>query len=335
LTITGPPPETAAPPEPPGPPPGEGRRVDLRSPRSRADRLFLAVLVGCAFTVLALIGGIVFFLLKQAGPAWGHEHFALLTRDTYNPAGRSFGLLGALVGSGTIAMIALVLATPIALATALAINEYVPGRLRAPLIGVVDLLAALPSLVYGLWGKYFLNDHLHNATIWLSHHAAFFPLFRTDGPQRDFSLFLAGIIVAIMVLPLMTAITREVMSQAPRSQCEAALALGATRWGMITEVILPFSRNGIVGGAMLGLGRALGETVAVSLVLLSNERVTSHILQPGGGSVSALIVRQFSGAGDLEKSALTVAGLTLFAVTLAINVAARAVVRRNAPGRTR
>jgi len=329
LTITGPPPKTAAPPGEPVPRPEE-QRVDLRTQRSGADRVFLAVLVACAFSVLAIIGGIVFFLLNQAGPAWGHQHFGLLTRDTYNPAGQSFGLLGALVGSVTIAIIALVLATPVALATALAINEYVPGRLKAPLVGVVDLLAALPSLIYGLWGKYFLNNHLHNATIWLSSHAAFIPLFRTDGPQRDFSLFLAGIIVAIMVLPLMTAITREVMSQAPRRQCEAALALGATRWGMITEVILPFSRNGIVGGAMLGLGRALGETVAVSLVLLSNERVTSHILQPGGGSVSALIVRQFSGAGDLEKSALTVAGLTLFAVTLAINVAARVIVRRSA-----
>jgi phosphate transport system permease protein len=138
-----------------------------------------------------------------------------------------------------------------------------------------------------------------------------------------------------MVLPLMTAVSREVMSQVPREQCEAALALGGTRWGMVTEVILPFSRNGILGAGMLGLGRALGETVAVSLVLLSNERLTSHILQPGGGSVSALIVRQFNGAGDLERSALTVAGLTLFAVTLAVNVAARAIVSRSAGKETR
>jgi phosphate transport system permease protein len=124
-------------------------------------------------------------------------------------------------------------------------------------------------------------------------------------------------------------VSREVMSQVPREDCEAALALGGTRWGMVTDVILPFSRNGIVGGAMLGLGRALGETVAVSLVLLSDERITSHILQPGGGSVSALIVRQFNGGSDLEKSALTVAGLALFAVTLAVNIGARAIVLRS------
>jgi phosphate transport system permease protein len=225
-------------------------------------------------------------------------------------------------------VVALVVAIPVALATALAINEYVPRRWRAPLVGLVDLLAALPSLIYGLWGKFFLDAHLHNTVIWLGRHAAFFPPFRIEGTQVGGSLFLAGIIVGIMIVPLITSISREVMSQAPRDQCEAALALGGTRWGMITEVVFPFARNGIVGSAMLGLGRALGETIAVSLVLLSNERVTSHILQPGGGSVSALIVRQFNGAGDIEKSALTVAGLTLFAVTLAINVAARAIVSR-------
>jgi phosphate transport system permease protein len=310
-------------------------KVEVRDRRSRADRIFRGVLVACASTVLLVISGIVIFLLKQTGPAWNHQHFGLLTSDAYNPAGKSFGLLGALAGSFIIAVVALVVAAPVALATALAINEYVPRRLRTPLIALLDLLAALPSLLYGLWGKFFLNDHLHNTAIWLGHHASFFPLFRVDGTQRDLSLFLAGIIVGIMVLPLMTAVSREVMSQVPREQCEAALALGGTRWGMVTEVILPFSRNGILGAGMLGLGRALGETVAVSLVLLSNERITSHILQPGGGSVSALIVRQFNGAGDLERSALTVAGLTLFAVTLAVNVAARAIVTRSAGKETR
>jgi phosphate transport system permease protein len=285
--------------------------------------------VAAASTVLIAIAAILLFLLQRSGIAWGHQHTGLLTTDGWNPAGRSFGFLGALTGSLTIAVIALVVATPVALATALAVNEYVPRRWRAPLVGLVDLLAALPSLIYGLWGKFFLDQHLHNTTVWLGRHAAFFPPFRIEGNQIGGSLFLAGIVVGIMVLPLMTSVSREVMSQVPRDQCEAALALGGTRWGMITEVVFPFARNGIVGSAMLGLGRALGETIAVSLVLLSNERVTSHILQPGGGSVSALIVRQFNGAGDIEKSALTVAGLTLFAVTLAINVAARRIVNRS------
>jgi phosphate transport system permease protein len=308
----------------------EEQKVDLRSPRSTADRWFRGVLVACASSVLVVIAGILLFLLARSAPAWDHQHLWLLTTDAWNPAGRAFGFLGALTGSLTIAIVALVVASPVALATALAINEYVPRRWRAPLVGLVDLLAALPSLIYGLWGKFFLDQHLHNTTIWLGRHAAFFPPFRVEGNQLGGSLFLAGLVVGIMVLPLMTSVCREVMAQAPRDQCEAALALGGTRWGMITEVIFPFSRNGIVGSAMLGLGRALGETIAVSLVLLSNERVTGHILQPGGGSVSALIVRQFNGAGDIEKSALTVAGVTLFAVTLTINVAARKVVSRSA-----
>jgi phosphate transport system permease protein len=226
-----------------------------------------------------------------------------------------------------VATIALLLAAPIAVATALAINEYLPRRLRRLVTSLVDLLAALPSIIYGLWGKYFLDHHLFLTSTWLGHHADFFPLFRlVPGQHIAGSLFLAGIVVAIMVLPLMTAISREVMSQVPREDCEAALALGGTRWGMITDVVLPFSRNGIVGGAMLGLGRALGETIAVSLVMLPNFQLTSHILLPGGGTVSVLIVDQFAGGGQLLQSALTVAGLTLFAVTLSINIGARLVL---------
>jgi phosphate transport system permease protein len=196
------------------------------------------------------------------------------------------------------------------------------------LIALIDLIAAVPSLIFGLWGIHFLIDHLHLTTLWFGHHASFFPLFRLDGSQVDGSLFDAGIVVGIMVIPLMTAISREVMSQVPRETCEAALALGGTKWGMVTDVILPFARNGIVGGAMLGLGRALGETIAVSLVLNPSDRLTSHILQPRGGSVSALIVRNFSSGGPLEQSALAAAGLTLFAVTLVVNIAARRIVRQ-------
>jgi phosphate transport system permease protein len=133
-----------------------------------------------------------------------------------------------------------------------------------------------------------------------------------------------------MILPIVTAISREVMSLVPRDECEAALALGGTRWGMITDVILPFARSGIIGGVMLGLGRALGETIAVRIILVSNDRIWLHILQPGGGSISALIVREFAGSSRLEQSALTVAGVTLFAITLGINIGARLVLVRAA-----
>lgn len=312
----------------------EAGRIDLSAPRTAPDRVFRLGLMACASSVLLIINGIVVFLLLQVGPAWNHQGLHLLTSASWNPSGRAFGLAGALAGSCIIATIALLVAVPISLATALAINEYVPRQLRSPLTALVDLLAALPSLVFGLWGKFFLDRHLHQTTLWLGHHADFFPLFRLK-PRLNLggSLFLAGMIVGIMVLPLVTAISREVMSQVPREDCEAALALGGTRWGMITDVILPFARNGIVGAAMLGLGRALGETVAVSVVLLSDERLTGRILQAGGGSVSALIVREFNGSSSLEKSALTVAGLALFAVTLAINVSARTIVNQGRKAR--
>jgi phosphate transport system permease protein len=312
--------------------PGEEPLVNLRSPRTTADWIFRALLFVCASTVLIIIAGIVFYLLRQTGPAWRHQGIQLFTSDAWNPAGKAFGLLGDLVGSAIIGLIALVVAVPIAIAIALAINEYLPRVLRRPLTTLVDLLAALPSLVFGLWGKYFLDHEVRGTTKWLAKHGAAFPLFRVQGTQIGGSLFLAGMIVAIMVLPLITAVSREVMSQVPREDCEAALALGGTRWGMVTDVVLPFSRNGIVGAAMLGLGRALGEAVAVSIVLLSNEHLTSHILQPRGGSISALIVREFLSGSDLERSALTVAGLALFAVTLAVNVGARMIVLRSRAG---
>ena len=163
----------------------------------------------------------------------------------------------------------------------------------------------------------------------MGHHLSFFPLFRITSDSVGQSLFLAGLVVGIMVIPIVTSISREIMSQVPRDQCEAALALGGTRWGMVTDVILPFARNGIIGSALLGLGRALGEVIAVTVVLSANDRLTSHILEPGGGSVASLIVREFLGSSTLEQSALMVAGLALFALTLSVNMGARLIVLRS------
>ena len=312
----------------------DAARVDLRSPRSGPDQIFRMGLIACASTALVVIVGIVYFLAKQALLSWNIFHLHLFT-DAYSQTSRTFGILPDLVGSVVIALVALSFAAPIALSTSLAINEYVPRSVRAPLVSLVDLLAALPSLVYGLWGVQILDHQLHGTSLWLGRHANFIPIFRLDGPQIGGGLFEAGIVVAIMVLPLMTSISREVMSQVPRIDCEAALALGGTRWGMITDVILPFSRNGIVGGAMLALGRALGETIAVSLILHNNSRITGHLLQGGGGAIAPHIVTNFQGSSALEKSALTFAGLTLFAVTLGINIGARVVLSqaRKAGGR--
>jgi phosphate transport system permease protein len=308
---------------------GLGVKIDLRTPRTRADTIFRGGLIICASTVLVVIVGIVVFLSARALPAWDQLGTKLITTALFSPPQQAFGFLGDLAGSVVIAMIALVISTPIAIATALAINEYVPRRARATLTALVDLLAAVPSLVYGLWGLFFLDQHLYRTSIWFGHHANFFPLFRlVPRTNTNGSEFLAGLVVAIMVLPLMTSVTREIMSQVPREDCEAALALGGTRWGMIVDVVLPFSRNGMIGGAMLSFGRALGETIAVSLVLAANDHLTGHILQGGGGSIAASIATHFTATGSLGRSALTFAGLVLFALTLAVNLAARQVVGR-------
>jgi phosphate transport system permease protein len=318
-----------------GPPIGTGSPDTPVVPervRTLGDRVFRLVLIACSSTVLITIVAIVLFLLYRGSDAWRYQGHKLFTTDSWVPRASppSFGFLGPLVGSFIIALIAIVVAVPIAVTTALAINEYVPRGLRRPLTALIDLLAALPSLVFGLWAIFFLDRHMYLTVKWLGRHATFIPLFHTSGRNYGNSLFESGIVVGIMILPIVTAISREVMSLVPRDECEAALALGGTRWGMITDVILPFARSGIIGGVMLGLGRALGETIAVRIILVSNDRIWLHILQPGGGSISALIVREFAGSSRLEQSALTVAGVTLFAITLGINIGARLVLVRTA-----
>jgi len=300
--------------------------------RSFGDRIFRLLLVFCASTVLIIISGIVYYLISRSGEAWRYQGWHMLTSFKWAPRGLppSFGFLGWLIGSVVIATVALVVALPISIATALAINEYAPRRVRRALTALVDLLAALPSIVFGMWGLFVLDPHLLPTTQWMAKHLSFIPIFRTSGRNLGNSLFEAGLVVAIMIIPIITSISREVMAQTPRDQCEAALALGGTRWGMITDVIFPFSRSGIIGGAMLGLGRALGETIAVSIILLSSDTFSSHILEPGGRSISAVIVQEFQGSSTREQSALVVAGLTLFLVTLAVNISARVVTSRAA-----
>jgi phosphate transport system permease protein len=304
--------------------------IDLQRARTGPDRFFRGILLACSSVVLAIIGGITLYLFLRSGAAWHHQGLGFFTSDTWAPESRPahFGVLGMLSGSVVIAVEALVLALPVALATGLAINEYAPLRLRRAMTALVDLLAALPSLVYGLWGVFFVQPHIDGLTRWLAAHASFIPIFRDDTGLFGSSLFICGVVVAVMILPIIASVSREIMSQVPREQCEAALALGGTRWGMVTDVILPFARNGIVGGALLGLGRAMGETIAVTLIISSNNRLTSHILQPGGGAIASVIAVEFTQGGDLQKSALVLAGLTLFATTLVVNLGARSVVNR-------
>jgi phosphate transport system permease protein len=303
----------------------------VESPRSRLDTAFRAVLMGCAGTVVLLVLAITIFLAQKAWPALRATGLRFFTTSVWEPGTKAgYGILGDLEGTVVVAVIALLVAFPISLAMALAINEYVPGSAKRVLITLIDLLAAVPSLVYGLWGVIVFDAWLTGPMTWLSKYAAFFPLFQPGPGKVGRSLFVCGLVVSVMAIPIVTSVSREVMSQVPRDQCEGALALGGTKWGMITDVIFPFSRNGIIGAALLGLGRALGETIAVALILSVTYFPISHILYPGGGTVPALIVNWYAQVGSGPGlDALTLAGLTLFALTLGVNVIARVIVSQS------
>jgi phosphate transport system permease protein len=299
------------------------------------DRIFKGMAAAGAASVLVILGLVATFLLIDALPAIRLAGFKFLTTFEWQPDGSpaAFGIAAVMYGTVLIAVIALVVSLPIAIGSALFVNEYAPARLGRPLVALLDLLAAIPSLIYGMWGLYFLQPKLMGTSRWLTEHLGFIPFFHTTRPVFGSSMFIAGIVVGLMVLPIVASVTREVLSQAPRGVCEAALALGGSRWGMIRSVILPFGRSGIVGAAMLGLGRALGETIAIALILSFNFRLHTEILSPGGGSVAGLIANNFGEAGEVQRHALVAAGLALFVITLIVNTGARIIVNKTSKGK--
>jgi phosphate transport system permease protein len=299
----------------------------VRVTRTTGDRVFRAMAVGSGMTVLLAVGLILVFLTARGWPVLRHNGLGFITRQAER--GPNYGIQGALFNTIKIGVIALVIATPISVATAIFINEYAHARVRGLLRGLIDLLAALPSIVYGLWGLLYLGPKMGGLARWIGTHLAFLPFFRGDveiKPER--SPFVAGVVVAIMCIPIITSVSREVLSQVPRDQCEAAYALGGTRWAMIREVVLPFGRSGIIGGAMLGLGRAMGETIAVLIIVSSTYQVTSNVLQPGGGTVASLIALKFGDANASDREFLAAASLLLFIMTLIVNMIARFIVNR-------
>ena len=319
------------------PPPvalGDAETVDetpiaLSHGRDAGDQVFRALLASSGAIVLVMLLSILGFLLSQSW--WAIKTFKLhfFTGTVWSTPIHP-GVLGILVGSVLIALIAITLATPIALAIALMINEYAPIKLRAWLTGLVDLLAIVPSIVFGFWGLEALNRYVHGPVSWIANHLGFIPIFRTTQPGTyTDSVFVCGLIVGIMIIPIVASVSREVMSQTPRDACEAAYGLGGTRWGTITDVILPFSRSGIVGGVLLGISRALGETMAVLLVLSPNNVAGKAILGPGNGDVARQIAEYFPVSDIHSQSELTLAGLTLFATTLLFSLGGRLIARRS------
>src|SRR5438874_4896387 len=305
------------------------RSVLGRSPLSRLpDRALKWGLTGLAAGILVLIGYFFVRLYIEANPAFSHfGFFGFAFGNDWNVSANHFGALPLLVGTIVSSAVALVIGVPVAVATALFVTEMCPRRLRSPLTAMVELLAAVPSVVYGLWGFFFLIPKLRPAEQWFADTFSFLPF--VGGHVAGPNYFIAGLILAIMIVPIVSAISREVIATVPTDHKEAALALGATRWEMIRMAVLPYARPGIVGGAMLGLGRAIGETIAVTIVI-GNAPQIGHSLFDQGYTLAAVIANEFGEAASnpLHRGALIGAGLILFLLTLVVNAVARAVIVR-------
>ena len=299
-----------------------------------ADQLYRRIVTGAGFLTLVILVLIGLFLVLKALPTFRLMGLSFFTTSVWKPALHQFGILAVLYWTVVIAVSALVIALPVSVAGALFINEYAPRQFRRALTALVDLLAAIPSVIYGIWGLAFLQPRLVGLSRWLTDDLGFIPLFKTHGTNFAGSAFMAGVVVSLMVMPICTSVIREVFSQTPPGEKEAALALGASRWGMIGMVVLPFGRGGIVGASMLGLGRALGETIAVALIISPTNLISVHILQSGANSAAALIALQF---GEASQSygipALMAAGLSLFVLTLVVNFIASLIVARSRSGK--
>src|SRR3954447_8760387 len=313
---------------------GGGRSVLERSPLARLpDRLLRWGLTALAALILVLIAFFFIRLYAEARPAF--ERFGVFgfTFDNNWDVSRNiYGALPLLVGTLITSAVALLIGVPVAVATALYITELSPRRVRAPLTITVELLAAVPSVVYGLWGVFVLIPKLKPAEQWFSDTFSFLPF--VGGPVAGPHYFIAGLILAIMILPIVTAISREVILTVPSANKEAALALGATRWEMIRMAVLPYSRSGIVGASMLGLGRAIGETIAVTLVIGNSPEIGKTIFSQGY-TLAAVIANEFGEAANNQthRAALIAAGLVLFVLTLLVNVLARYFVVRGTRNR--
>ena len=298
-----------------------------------SDRIFRGVVTAGGFTSFIVLGLITLFLWLQSSDVFSTFGLGFITGEIWTPDvpgtddKGSFGIGAMLVGTLITSVIALVFAVPVAIGLALFLTQYAPPFLRGPLTVLVDLMAAIPSIVYGLWGYFVLMPHAIYWAKLLHKWFGWIPLFDVPAPIFERSPFIAGLVLAVMIVPIITAVSREVFSQAPRDRIEAAYALGASKWAAIRAVVIPHGRPGVVGGAMLGLGRALGETVAVYLVLNIVFDINLKILASAGGSVASMIVNKFGEATEFEIQGWMAAGLVLFMLTLAVNFMADLIVR--------
>ena len=296
--------------------------------RRHGDRIFSNLAVAAGVTILALLAGVAIFLVAEGMPA-------LTASASELPGGTTFIDYVAPLAFGTVlaAAFAAAVAVPLAVAVALFITHIAPPRIALTLGFLVDLLAAIPSIIYGLWGIFVLGPAAVPVMKWLEENLGFIPLFKGPASATGRTMFVAGLVLALMILPIVSAIAREAFSQTPRKQMEGAQALGATRWEMIRMTVLPFGKSSVISGAMLGLGRALGETMAVTIILSVSGIVSFNLIsQANPSTIAANIALNFPESSGLRINLLIASGLVLFAITLVTNLIARAIIARQSRG---
>lgn len=319
-TLPAPDPATAS-----GPAPGlEGR--------SKGDLLFRGILTAAALAIPVLLGFLVYELWVGSRLAIERYGIGFATGSTWDPVAEVFGALPLIVGTLLSSALALLISVPLSLGVAIYLTEFAPARVRRPVSFLIELLAAIPSVVYGLWGIFFLIPFLRSTVFpFLQQVLGFLPFFQ--GVIYGQSMLAASIILAIMVMPYIMSVSREVLQTVPASQREAALALGATRWEAAWTAVVPYARSGIIGAVILGLGRALGETMAVTMLIGNRHEISASLFAPGY-SMAAVIANEFAEAAtDIHLSALTYVALVLFLVTVLVNAGARLLIWRVSRGR--
>ncbi len=301
-----------------------------------SDKVFRGLVTAGGLSSLVILGLIAIFLGYRGFEVIVQEGFGFITNSDWsvtvdenaNVVDSNFGLAAMLVGTILCALVAVVIALPISVFSALFLNFYAPDKLKKFLVAIIDMMAAFPSILFGIWGFLVLMPSAEYWAKLIHKYLGWIPIFDLQVPVYTRSPFVAGVVLAIMIIPIITSVSREVFSQAPLDRIQAAYALGATRWAMIKAVVIPHGRNGVIGGAMLGLGRAMGETVAVFTVLNIVFQVNWQVLLGAGGNVASLIILKFGEANPYEIKALMAAGLVLFMLTLLVNAVANVIVKK-------
>ena len=309
---------------------------ELSTEPRRSDKVFRGVVTSGGLSSLVILGLIALFLFYRGYEVLREEGLSFITSpewtitldESANVVESNFGLSAMLVGTILCSIVAVVIAVPISVFSALFLNFYAPQWMKKILVAIIDMMAAFPSILFGIWGFLVLMPSVEYWGKLINKYLGWIPIFQVEPYFFTRSPFVAGVVLAIMIIPIITSVSREIFAQAPLDRIQAAFALGATRWTMIKAVVIPHGRSGVVGGAMLGLGRAMGETVAVYTVLNIVFQINWYVLLGAGGNVASLIILKFGEASEYEIKALMAAGLVLFFLTLSVNAIANMIVKR-------